>query len=135
MDMSGYVLSRVLSIPERQFRRTVSALQGPGVLSFALADINSLLSRLTAYELREAVATPPDVELSPYLGNYVAAMVESACARRAIPVPAWTSKIAPLEEPAFGSPLHSLRLHLLRHSPVPFRRRNIFIDASLGDGV
>jgi len=26
--------------------------------------------------------------------------------------------------------LQSLRLHLLTHSPPPFRRRNIFIDSS-----
>jgi hypothetical protein len=29
----------------------------------------------------------------------------------------------------------SLRLYLLTHSPAPFRRRNIFIDASVGSRV
>jgi hypothetical protein len=38
----------------------------------------------------------------------------------------------PLAEPVFGSDLMSLRLYLLTHSPAPFRRRNIFIDASVG---
>jgi len=81
------------------------------------------------------VAAAPQVELSPFLANYVAAMIEIACERRAIAVPAWTRRIVPLDEPAFGSTLRSLRLHLLTHSPAPFRRRNIFIDASLGDRV
>jgi hypothetical protein len=40
-----------------------------------------------------------------------------------------------LTEPVFGSELQSLRLYLLTHSPPPFRARNIFIDATLGDRV
>jgi len=35
-----------------------------------------LLSDLTAGELREAIATPPPPGLSPFLSNYIAAMVE-----------------------------------------------------------
>jgi hypothetical protein len=41
----------------------------------------------------------------------------------------------PLAEPAFGTTLQSLRLYLLTHSPAPFRRRNLFIDASIDDQV
>ena len=100
---------------------------------FALAELNSLLSDLTAGELSDAVATPPPPGLSDFLANYIAAMVEYACGRRAVAVPRWTRSIAPLVEPVFGSELLSLRLHLLTHSPPPFRARNIFIDSSLGD--
>jgi hypothetical protein len=135
MDMSAYVLSRVLSVPARGFQEAVRSLAGPAAPAFALAEINSLLSGLTAAELRDAVAAAPEVKLSPFLANYVAAMVELACAKRATPVPAWTRRVAPLDEPAFGSTLSSLRLHLLTHSPAAFRRRNIFIDSSLGDRV
>jgi hypothetical protein len=49
--------------------------------------------------------------------------------------PSWTGEVRPLEKPVFGSSLKSLRLHLLRHSPVAFRSRNIFIDSSIGDRV
>ena len=135
MDMSTYVLSRLLSMPAREFQQATAALIGPAAASFALADINSLLSKLTASELRDAVASRSEIELPPFLANYVAAMVESACDKRGIPAPAWTRRVAPLDEPAFGSTLRSLRLYLLTHSPAPFRRRNIFIDASLGDRV
>jgi len=135
MDMSTYVLSRVLSIPAREFQEAVRALLEPTAPSFVLADINSLLSKLTATELRDAVAGAPEVKLPPFLANYLAAMVESACAKRGISLPAWTGRIPPLDEPAFGSTLGSLRLHLLTHSPPAFRRRNIFIDASIGDRV
>jgi hypothetical protein len=35
----------------------------------------------------------------------------------------------------FGTPIESLRLHLLTASPPAFRRRRIFIDATVGDRV
>ena len=135
MDMSTYVLSRVLSVPAAEFRERIEACRGPADPAFALAELNSLLSRLTAVELADAIAVPPIVTLTPFLANYVAAMVESACEKRGVPVPGWTRAIGPLSEPAFGSTLQSLRLHLLTHSPAPFRRRNIFIDSSLGAQV
>jgi hypothetical protein len=102
---------------------------------FALADLNSFLSVLVASELRDAVAAPPPRGLSPFLSNYIAAMVEYACAKRAVAIPEWTRSIAPLAEPVFGSELLSLRLYLLTHSPPPFRVRNIFIDSTLGNRV
>jgi len=135
MDMSAYVLSRVLSVPAMEFRERIEACRGAAAPAFALAELNSLLSRLTAVELADAIAAPPMVTLPPFLANYVAAMVESACEARGVPVPGWTRAVAPLAEPAFGSTLQSLRLHLLTHSPAPFRRRNIFIDSSLGAQV
>jgi hypothetical protein len=135
MDMSTYVLSRVLSAPAREFQDAVKGLKGPTAPAFALAEINALLSRLSATELGHSIAAAPEVRLSPFLANYVAAMVEAACQKRGIPVPAWTREVAPLNEPVFGSELRSLRLHLLTHSPAAFRSRNIFIDASLGDQV
>ena len=135
MDMSTYVLSRVLSVPAAEFRERIEACRGPAAPAFALAELNSLLSRLTAVELTDAIAAPPKLTLTPFLANYVAAMIESACEKRGVPAPGWTRAIAPLSEPAFGSTLQSLRLHLLTHSPAPFRRRNIFIDSSLGAQV
>jgi len=135
MDMSTYVLSRALSVPALEFQDAARALAGPAAPCFALADINSLLSKLSAIELRDAVATAPEVELPPFLANYVAAMVEIACEKRGIRLPAWTARVRPLDAPVFGSDLKALRLHLLTHSPAPFRSRNIFIDSSLGNQV
>ena len=135
MDMSAYVLNRVLPPPAGAFQRGVAALNGPDKPSFALAQINSLLSGLAAPELRQAVATAPEAVLPPFLANYVAAMVEAACSMHTLPIPSWTHKVAPLAEPVFGSALPSLRLYLLTHSPAPFRRRNIFIDSSVGARV
>jgi uncharacterized protein (DUF1778 family) len=135
MDMSAYVLSRVLPPPASAFQSAVAALNGPDRPSFALAQINSLLSGLTAPQLHRAVATAPEAVLPPFLANYVAAMVEAACSMHNLPLPSWTRNVVPLAEPAFGSTLPSLRLHLLANSPAPFRRRNIFIDSSIGKRV
>ena len=135
MDMSAYVLSRVLPAPATMFQEAVTALTGSADPSFALAEINSLLSGFTAAELRQAVTAAPQAALSPFLANYVAAMIETACNMHGLPVPAWTRRTEVLPEPAFGSTLPSLRLYLLTRSPAPFRQRNIFIDSSLGEQV
>jgi hypothetical protein len=136
MDMSAYVLSRVLSAPALQFQECVAGCaQHVPSTSFPLAELNSLFSALTPGEMRDAVAAPPSVVLTPFIANYVAAMVEYGCARSSVAAPAWTRSVLPLDEPAFGTTLQSLRLHLLTHSPPPFRRRNIFIDSSLGQQI
>ena len=135
VDMSAYVLSRVLSIPATRFRECVEQCGNQAQPSFALAELNALLSALTTAEMRDAVAAPPEVALTPFVANYLAAMVEYGCSRCRIPPPVWTRAIAPLEYPVFGTTLQSLRLHLLTQSPPPFRRRNIFIDATLGGRV
>lgn len=135
MDMSAYVLSRVLPAPASVFQEAVTALSGAAEPSFALAALNSLLTGFTALELRQAVAAAPHAELSPFLVAYVAAMIETACALRGAPVPAWVRSTEALPEPVFGSALPSLRLYLLTNAPAPFRGRNIFIDSSVGAQV
>ncbi|MDO8580740.1 MAG: hypothetical protein Q7S13_04600, partial [Candidatus Omnitrophota bacterium] len=88
-----------------------------------------------ADEFELAVAQPPVVSLSPYLANYIAAMVEYTAVKKGRRAPAWTRDIPPLEQPVFGSDLGSLKLHLLTHSPPPFRRRNLFVDSTVGQRV
>lgn len=138
LGISAYVLARVLPPSARRFQELTRDLAASQAESrnarFALAELNSWLAGLGAGELREAVSSPP-AGLTPYLANYVAAMVESACARSGVGPPSWVRATPPLAEPVFGSALMSLRLYLLTHSPAPFRRRNIFIDASVGSRV
>jgi hypothetical protein len=130
LDVSAYVLAKLASPVRQTFARAIMAVEA-GEGRFALAELNDLLTRLTGAELSEAIADGISPHLSAELANTVAAMVETACARRQVAVPAWTLQIAPLAEPVFGSSLQSLRLYLLTHSPGPFRRRNLFIDATL----
>ncbi len=135
LNISAYVLARVLPALQNRFAELTEACRNSGTERFALAELSGWLGELSGAELREAVASPPAPGMTPYLANYVAAMVEYACARRDIPPPPWTQAIVPLAEPVFGSTLMSLRLYLLTRSPPPFRRRNIFIDSSVGAGV
>lgn len=135
IEMSAYVLARALPALACRFADLTDACRDVDTARYGLAELNAWLSALTGAELREAVAAGPASELSPFHANYIAAMVECACARRGVAPPRWTQSIAPLPEPAFGSTLVSLRLHLLANSPPPFRRRNIYIDASIGDRI
>lgn len=135
MDMSAYVLGRALPTTAMQLQACAQACIGPAPPSFGLAELNTLLTTWTAAELRDAISAPPGAALTPFLSNYIAAMIEQACERRSVRVPGWVRAIAPLPEPAFGSTLQGLRLHLLTHSPAPFRRRNIFVDTTLGGRV
>jgi uncharacterized protein (DUF1778 family) len=132
MDMSSYVLDRLLPRSGSRFQELTTACADEADGRFALAELNSFLAGLAAGELRNAVLTAPEARLPAIQANYVAAMVEYACARRGVGAPDWTGRIAPLVSPVFGSKLESLRLYLLTHSPPPFRRRNIFVDASIG---
>jgi uncharacterized protein (DUF1778 family) len=134
MDMSRYVLSRVLSVPAAQFQKHANAAASDEP-SYGLAEINTLLTELPAADLEEAVAEPPTAALTPFVGNYIAAMVELACGRRNISLPRWTRAVPPLDEPWFATQALALRHYLLTRSPAPFRRRNLFIDSTLGARV
>jgi hypothetical protein len=100
-----------------------------------LLELNDLLSKLSTRQLQEVVADADVEALSHVTQNYVAAIVEHACQGCGADAPAWTRRVLPLEAPFFAAPLASLRLHLLKASPVAFKRRNIFIDSTLGDRV
>ena len=62
-------------------------------------------------------------------------MVEQAADQKHLAPPAWVRDIVPLATPHFATPLKSLRMHLLQAAPVPFKRRNIFVDAGVGSRV
>lgn len=135
-DVSSYVLSRALPPAQRRFEDLLASLGAEGdETRYALAELNDLLTGLARDELHDAVAHADLARLTPWLANYVAAMVELACARRRVPPPAWTSRVPPLDAAWFATPLQSLRLHLLRASPVAFKRRNLFVDSSIGARV
>lgn len=134
-SLSAYILSRALPPARLRFVELLRALAQEEDPRFALAEMNDFLSGLAPLELEEAAATAELEALSPHLQNYVAAMVELAAQQKEVVPPAWTRDVEPLAEPAFATDLPLLRLHLLRSSPVAFKRRNLFVDASVGDRV
>jgi hypothetical protein len=61
--------------------------------------------------------------------SYFAASVEYLCLESHIPIPAWVhNKKYFLKDPFFAGGLESLKAFLLVESPLPFRRRNIFVS-------
>jgi uncharacterized protein (DUF1778 family) len=135
MDTSAWVRAKLLPRSRDSFRRLAEALaKQPDDRPFLLAELNDLLARSGAAAFGDAVAEPPP-PLEPYLANYVAAMVETAAHRVGVLPPAWTAAVIPLEEPAFGTVLTGMRLHLLINAPPAYRRRNVFIDSTIGDRV
>ena len=135
MSMSDWVLSKTLPPLSETFQGLLKALSTADKPGYVLAELNELLTQLSTGEFKLAVSEPPQVQLDPYWENYVAATIEQAAAGKSVDAPSWTGDVKPLKEPVFGSSLQSLRLHLLTHSPVAFRSRNIFIDSSIGDRV
>ncbi len=131
-NVSSYVLSRVLPPAQGRFDELVTLLAEGNEHRYVLAALNDLLSELGPAELREAVGHGDVGDLSPFLRNYVAAMVEQACHLKGILAPSWTARVLPLEIPWFAASGAGFRLHLLKASPVPFKRRNLFVDAGVG---
>ena len=135
-DVSKWVLSRLLPAASDEFQRLIDRLTSdPSAQSLTLAEIHDFLQRCSARRLVSAVQSADLARLDAWASNYLAAMVEYACGRKHVPVPTWLRAVPPLTTPWFASRLISLRLHLLSSSPPPFRRRNLFVDSSLGARV
>lgn len=137
LDLSAYVLSRVFPAEQERFAGILLALRSASEADarFALAELNDFLSSIAPAFLASAVAHADLRGVSTFHRNYVAAMVEQAAGQKKVLPPAWTRDVPPMESPYFASSLKSLRFHLLCVSPIPFRRRNLFVDAGVGSRV
>ncbi|MHB1297832.1 MAG: plasmid mobilization protein [Gemmatimonadaceae bacterium] len=140
LDVSSYVLARVFPAPDNRFADITRALADAADHRFALAALNDLLDACppmayAATVAHTAASQRTFANLSPFLRNYVAAMVEHAASQKDVPPPDWVRDVAPLALPWFASTLRSLRQPLLAAAPVAFKRRNIFVDATTGDRV
>ena len=136
MDVSKWVLRQVLPPVERKFQALCRELASrPAARSFTFAELLEWFHRLTGSEFIRAVRYPPEAPLPPFEASYLAATVEHAAAIKRVDPPPWTTNVNALDSPWFASSLVGLRLHLLTHSPPPFRRRNLFIDSSVGERV
>ena len=135
LDVSAYVLARVLPGAHARFAGLLRSLASPGDRRFALAELNDFLASCPPSAFAAAVERADLQALTPLDQNYVAAMVEQAAGQKGVEPPRWVRGVLPLEVPHFAASLKSLRLHLLRAAPVAFKRRNIFIDAGVGARV
>jgi hypothetical protein len=114
------------------FAQLTEAVGSAGRISYPLAELNDLLTSAPAEEIQKL---PRPLLVDPYRLNYVTAMVEVAAHKAGIAPPLWTADVEPLSKPVFIDNSIALRAHLLTAAPPPFRRRNIFIDSSIGDRI
>jgi hypothetical protein len=135
LEVSSYVLARLLPPEQGRFTGLLRRLGEEADRRFALAELHDLLRSCAPAQFPEAVAVADVRDLPVWLRNYVAAMVEQAAKQKGLGPPAWVREVTPLEAPHFATPLRSLRLHLLAAAPAAFKRRNIFVDASVGARV
>ena len=123
--------------PQRDlFAELLIELESSANHHFALAQLNDLLFACPPIAFQETLQLTTSTthllnQLSPLLQNYVAAMVEHAATQKDVAPPAWVRDIPPLDTPHFAGGLRSLRQYLLAVSPVAFKRRNLFVDASI----
>lgn len=135
LDVSAYVLRRVLPQTADRLAEILGALRRGEDRRYALAEWGDALEALLPSEFETVLAAVNLDGLDAVSRNYLAALVELAAHDRQVQPPAWTSTIEPLEEPFFATPLRSVRPYLLRVTPVPFKRRNIFTERGLARRV
>lgn len=134
-DMSSWILERVLPAEGARFQRLAAKLLDQKDKGSRLAELADYLRDLPAGAFARATAEAPRTELDARTLNHLAAMIDRAAINRGLTSPAWTSDAPVPADPAFGSALSSVRLHLLTMAPVAFRRKNIFVDSSIDERV
>jgi hypothetical protein len=75
---------------------------------------------------RALLDAPPEGS-SARLRALHAAVVETLAVESGLPIPAWCAAVGPLPEPWFVAEVENLKASALVESPLPFRRRNIFV--------
>jgi len=134
-DVSSYMLSRALPDDPRRFEQILRRLRSEDERRFVLAELNDFLTALAPTQFAQAVGHADTDRLSLFMQNYVAARIEQAAHQKGVPPPSWVRDIPALDVPYFATPIRSLRPHLMRAAPVPFKRRNLFVDAGVGSRV
>ncbi len=137
LDVSSWVLSCILPTKTTQLQKLVDRLEQSSEKNFSLilSEINDFLVKENCETLLQSTSSLEIEKLDDFLANYLAAMIELRAYQLKIDPPKWTASTKPLKKPYFSTSLKNLLPHLLVHSPLPFRRRNLFIDASVGDQI
>lgn len=93
--------------------------------------VDDFLSADRAERIRLTAEKPQSVA-DPKINAYMAAAVEHLCFQHGVPVPAWVNEPEYfLPVPWFPLNYQNIRAIVLAESPVPFRRRNIFVDSTV----
>ena len=129
-SVSKYVLATVLPSAQLEFGKRVQALRTHAQRMAALGELRSFLTDLGPDEVGEAIADVDLEDLAPVLQNYAAATVEQVVKERDLALPSWVARVEPLDRPHFAWDVRGLWPHLMRITPLTFKRRNVFVDAA-----
>ena len=135
MDLSSWVLSRILPDDALAFTNLCHELAVSTQTSIALAQMNDFLVRLSRRNFTVATRNFDAPALTALSANLVAAMVEQTAANLGLRAPDWVKRVKPLCTPYFATEIVALRLYLLANAPVLYRRRNLFLDSTIGARV
>ena len=133
LDLSSFVLEKAAPEASARFATLVRLLAERPRDPYVLAELGDLLESLGATTFATAVEFLSRSKLDDVSANLLSAMVETRAAKLGIHPPDWVGELEPLRTPWFPTELLSVRLHLLCNSPAAFRRRNLFVDSTLGD--
>lgn len=132
LDVSTWVKQQLFPRHKKIYIELINSMTTLHESKQSLAALNDLLHDLSKDEFVETLTELPKRFIATVLGNYIASMIDFAANQKNIFPPSWTEHYKGTEEPFFSTDLKSLRLHLLRMSPAAFKKRNIFIDSSVG---
>lgn len=134
-DISTWVLKKIINNNQEIFFELVKKLVSANEYHYVLSELNDFISNLSAKECHVVFKVKPDIKLSAYLSNYLAAMIEQAATKKGFSIPHWLEEIEVLQEAHFETSLVSLRPYLLINTPISFRKRGIFLDSTIGDRI
>jgi hypothetical protein len=135
LSLSGWILDRIRAeIPPIEINELYSKLKHASDSSYIFALLNDYFIKINEYQWANLVTQKPENLDSENL-CYLASMIERTAELRGFKIPDWVKNVDSLWIPYFGSNVKKLRLHLLVNSPVSFKKRNIFIDSSIGERV
>jgi hypothetical protein len=135
-DVSKWVLEKILLDKRKEFFEICKRLSvNIKNRSFSFAELSDFLFQLSKHDFSETLSYRPDISMSDENWNIISAMIENIAHKNNFPCPSWVRDVPPLENPLFATELTSLKTYLLINAPIAFRKRNIFVDASVGDRV
>jgi len=136
MDVSSYVMARALPKAADEFEGILRGLANERERAAWFAELERLLLSLGAPAFVAAVERADFLHaLDPVTQNLVAAFVEQRASALGVAPPGWVFNLELPATPWFASDLKSLRPYLVASSPVPFRRRGLFVERGLGARV
>lgn len=136
--VSQWILAQVIARPLFEFEKLIRELEiceEGWSQRMVFASVHDFLMDLGAGNFSWVFENNLLSNLDSEKANVVAAMIETAAHQKNLSPPSWLGSVLPLPKPKFFTELESLRKYLLIHSPPIFRRRNLFVDDTLGGRV